>query len=504
MESSSFDVVIIGSGLGGLECGLILSKEGYNVCVVEQSRVVGGSLQSFSRNGRIVDTGMHYIGSMNEGEIMHQYFKYFGLLDDINYIKLDTQFDHINFCTEGGGVDEFSYRSGFANFRESLIESFPTQRSGILRYCEKLRKIGESISVETHRSGRFSTGDIEPLGVSAAGFIAECVEDRQLRNILAGTNVLYGGVRECSNLYHHSMVCYSNIEGACRFVGGTQHVADSFVKQIIANGGVVRTQSKVTSIDMGNEGARSVSLSTGERIFGTNFISDIHPSQTFDLIEQTPFVKKAYRSRLKLLPNTYALFSVYLLMKRDSFPYLNSNQYYYRGDDAWDTVLSNDTLRPKTVLMSSQLSSYNSAYTDVITLMTPVDYALFERWSDRALMHRGADYEALKSELSQNIIDFVAQFRADLLPCIDRVYTASPLTYQSYTSTPNGSAYGLLKDYRNAMVSLLSAKTRIPNLLLTGQNLNVHGALGVTLTSATTCSELLGSEYLAKRVGAAF
>ncbi|MFR9650613.1 MAG: NAD(P)/FAD-dependent oxidoreductase [Rikenellaceae bacterium] len=494
---NSFDVVIIGSGLGGLECGLTLSKEGYNVCVVEQSALFGGCLQSFKRNGRVVDTGIHYIGSMDEGEIMHQYFKYYGILDELNYIKLDHDFDQIHFGHEGS----FNYQTGFSNFRESLIDHFPHQRGGIERYCEKLSKIGESISVDIHRSGRFSTGDIEPLSISASGFIDECVSDQRLQNILAGTNALYGGMREQSNLYHHSMVNYSNMQGACRFVGGTQHVADSFVNHIRANGGVVRNRSRVISIDMGTEGATSVTLEGGERIFGRYFISDIHPDHTFDLVEQTPLVKRAYRSRLKLLPNTYSLFSVYLLMKRDSFPYINSNQYYYQREDAWDTMLDSESLRPKSVLMSSQLSHQESVYSDVITLMTPVEYPLFERWRGLPIMQRGEEYEALKGELNQNIINFVAQFQPDLKSCIDKVYSASPLTYESYTSTPKGSAYGLLKDYRNAFVSLLPAKTRVPNLLLTGQNLNVHGALGVTLTSAITCSELLGVEYLAREIG---
>lgn len=492
-----FDIVIIGSGLGGLECGVTLSKEGYSVCVVEQAAIFGGCLQSFQRNGRTIDTGMHYVGSMDDGGIMRQYFKYYGVLDSINYIKLDDNFDRILF----GDSPEFAYQNGLNNFKNAIIDHFPNERSGVERYCEKLRMIGESISVDTHRSGKFSTGDIEPLGISAAGFIAECVEDRRLRNILAGTNVLYGGDGERSNIYHHSMVNYSNIEGACRFIGGTQHMADSLVNQIRANGGEVRNRSEVVSIDMDANGAKSVTLHNGEKIFAKHFISDIHPSNTFDLIEQTPFVKRAYRSRLKLLPNTYALFSVYLIMKRDSFPYINNNLYFYKNEDAWDTILDSETLSPKTVLMSSQLSQIDNKFTDVITLMTPVEYSLFEKWSGGKAMKRGEEYEALKGLISQNVIDFVAQYRPDILPCIERIYTASPLTYESYTSTPMGSAYGILKDHRSAIVSLLPSKTRIPNLYLTGQNLNVHGALGVTLTSAVTCSELLGVEYLAKKIG---
>ncbi|MEG2759102.1 MAG: NAD(P)-binding protein, partial [Rikenellaceae bacterium] len=54
---NNYDIVIIGSGLGGLECALILSKEGYKVCVLEHSSVFGGCLQSFSRNNINIDTG---------------------------------------------------------------------------------------------------------------------------------------------------------------------------------------------------------------------------------------------------------------------------------------------------------------------------------------------------------------------------------------------------------------------------------------------------------------
>ena len=72
-----YDVIIIGGGLGGLSCGVMLSKEGLNVCVLEQHHTIGGCLQSFKRDGYTLDTGMHYVGSLSEGQIMHQYFKYF-------------------------------------------------------------------------------------------------------------------------------------------------------------------------------------------------------------------------------------------------------------------------------------------------------------------------------------------------------------------------------------------------------------------------------------------
>ena len=93
-----YDVIIIGGGLGGLTSGAILSKEGLSVCLLEQHSVIGGCLQSFKRNGRILDTGMHYVGSLSEGEIMHQYFKYFGIYDKLKLQKLDENgFDRFHF-----------------------------------------------------------------------------------------------------------------------------------------------------------------------------------------------------------------------------------------------------------------------------------------------------------------------------------------------------------------------------------------------------------------------
>ncbi len=93
---SKYDIIIAGSGLGGLECAEILSKEGYNVCVLEKNELFGGCFQTYSRKGHLLDTGIHYIGSLDEGQIMHQYFKYFGIMDKLNISRLDEDaFDQI-------------------------------------------------------------------------------------------------------------------------------------------------------------------------------------------------------------------------------------------------------------------------------------------------------------------------------------------------------------------------------------------------------------------------
>ena len=92
-----YDVVIIGGGLGGLVSALILSKEGLKVVVLEQHHKAGGNLQTFTRDGCIFDTGMHYLGSLREGQYLHRYFKYLEVDDKLNLRQLDLEgFDTIH------------------------------------------------------------------------------------------------------------------------------------------------------------------------------------------------------------------------------------------------------------------------------------------------------------------------------------------------------------------------------------------------------------------------
>ena len=61
-----YDVVIIGSGLGGLVCGSLLAREGKKVLILERQAQPGGCMQSYQRGRLSFDTGLHYIGGLAE------------------------------------------------------------------------------------------------------------------------------------------------------------------------------------------------------------------------------------------------------------------------------------------------------------------------------------------------------------------------------------------------------------------------------------------------------
>jgi phytoene dehydrogenase-like protein len=119
------------------------------------------------------------------------------------------------------------------------------------------------------------------------------------------------------------------------------------------------------------------------------------------------------------------------------------------------------------------------------------------RWSEVADLQR-EDYEAYKAQKAEACIRLVEQRLPALRGAIEHVYTSSPLTYNRFTHTAEGSAYGIRKDWRSPLTTVLAPKTPIENVLLTGQNLNLHGVLGVSMTSVITAAQIVGMESIVK------
>ena len=492
-----YDVIIIGGGLGGLSCGVMLAKEGLGVCVLEQHSVIGGCLQSFHRNGRTLDTGMHYVGSLSEGQIMHQYFKYLGIMDSLQLQKLDENgFDHFHF-PDG---KSYSHAMGHERFAEALSEQFPEEREAIKSFTGLLKSFSNLISKDALKEGKISRGGIELLSVSAYSEIEKYFKDERLKSVIAGNCALFAGDKLTTSLYEYGMITNSNIEGAYAFSGGSQQVADLLTDEIKKHGGDVVLNAKVSKIHLEGDKAEYLELSSGERFYSKWIISSLHPSVTFSLLENNTVYKKAFFTRINSLPNTYGIFTTYLLLKPNTVKNLNQNHYVFSSPDVWSAEADYSKCEISSLMMSMQPNP-NSEYTDVVTLLVPMHFSFCQQWANSTIGCRGEAYKEFKQRYAEASIELISKHFPYIKENIEKVYTASPLTYRDYTATPEGSAYGIVKDCRNPIVTLMPAQTRISNLLLTGQNLNIHGCLGTTISSAVTCSEILGTEYLSKKIG---
>ncbi|MCM1168331.1 MAG: NAD(P)/FAD-dependent oxidoreductase [Bacteroides sp.] len=491
-----FDVAIVGSGLGGLACGVMLAKEGMKVCVLERHSGVGGCLQSFYRKGRILDTGMHYAGSLQPGQILHQYFKYFGVIDRLRLQRLDPDaYDVIVLDNK-----EYCYANGKDRFAARLAGYFPNEKAGIDKYCRLLQTVGDLISPDVLRSGRISRGGLDFMNVSAYDVIAGCTQNETLRNVLAGTASLHSGDRLRTSFYEHGMIMYSYMESAYRFKGGSQHVADALADEIKKHGGEVRTESEVTALEVKDSAVRKIMIGEQDAITAEHVISDIHPANMLDMLMGEKVLRPTYRRHVRELPNSYGCFTAHLLMRPGMTPYLNRNYYIHNRTDVWEQKGEYRGCNLPVVLVSMQ-PSLNNDYSEAISLLSPMYAEEFAPWSATKVGKRGENYEALKKRYAQAMVETVSRVLSGLEPQIEDIYTSTPLTYRDYTCTVDGSAYGIVKDCRSALLSRIPVRMKIENLYFTGQNLNMHGCLGVCASAAVTCSVLLGEEYLVKKIG---
>ena len=143
-------------------------------------------------------------------------------------------------------------------------------------------------------------------------------------------------------------------------------------------------------------------------------------------------------------------------------------------------------------------------YGDNITVMTYMRFEEMEPWIDTfntaaQKNDRGQTYEEFKAYKSEIIIKELEKKFPNLRDCIEAVYSSTPLSYRDYIGCNRGSMYGYVKDANNPLKSFISPRTKIKNLYFTGQSLNMHGILGVTISGVVTCSEILGGEYLLNR-----
>ena len=490
-----FDVVIIGSGLGGLMCAAILSKEGMSVCVLEKQHQIGGNLQTFKRDGNIFDTGIHYVGGLGDGQNLNQYFKYAGIMQNLNIERLDMQaFDKINYQGK-----TYAYAQGFDNFIDTLSIDFPEERQSLINYKKEIKEICNSFPLYNLRPNLGFDHEHLYYERCVGDFIKSITPNKTLQNVLAGNNLLYAGIPDKTPVAIHALITNSLIEGAYRFKDGSHQIADLLVDQIKSNGGSVQANSEAVQFKEVCGKIESVVLKEGEVIEGKNFISAIHPSLTLQMTD-SKVLRKSYRSRINELEETISVFSIYVSFKKNTFKYLNYNYYHFNEDSVWSITNYSPKCWPQEYLFLTLPTSSSKEYAETATAMTYMTYNEVKQWENSKIGKRGEEYEAFKKQKAEKLIDQINKQFPNFKDSIENYYTSTPLSMKSYTGTKDGSMYGILHDCNDALKTRISPKTKIPNLFLSGQNVNIHGVLGVTVGAVLTSTELLGMEYLLKKI----
>lgn len=490
-----YDVLIIGSGLGGLVCGSILSKQGMKVGVLEMDQRIGGTLQSFAKEGVMFNTGINYTESLGKGEILHRYFSYLGIMDSLKVQRLDMDaFDKISL---GDEQVEYPFAQGHDHFIERLTEFFPAERQNLEKYIHQMREVCNSFPYYNLDS---DMGFMKSLSsqASVSDFLKSCTPDPQLQKVLAGMNSLYAGVEGETPMYIHSLINYSFIKSAWRFVDGSSQLANLLAKGIKANGGDVFTQMKVVALKGKNNIIDQVCLENGEQMEARWVISNIHPASTLKLLPEN-MIRKSYTNRILSLKNSIGMFSLYLVLHKESLEQFNYNYHHFPHSKVWGTDYC-ETQWPEHFMMYSPANTKGGKYANGLIVLSYMHFEELRRWEHTHRSNRPREYHDFKEQKTAVLLKALGKRFPGIEKHIKSCYSSTPLSYRDYTGTPDGSAYGIMKKADNPLLYIVSPRSKVNNLLYAGQNTNMHGILGVTISSMLACQEIIGKEHLINEI----
>lgn len=481
-----YDVIIIGGGLGGLQCAHILSSAGKSVLLLEQAGQAGGCIQSYARRKQKLDTGFHYVSGLGEGQSLHNIFKHLGLLK-LPWHRLDNEFDRILI-----GNRSFAFSQGYDSFVNTLAAEFPEERASLIKYADKLKlSLEQQFSLLNPAINDSSELYID-FETNAWRYLQETFSDPMLVNVLSAASLNMELRKESLPLFTFIHGNKGFIESSWRLKGDGSMIVNSLINDICSQGGNIICNANVSELEAKDGRIVRAHCVNGETYEADIFISDIHPTLTCDLIRGCKKVKNYYK-RMSRLQNTHGVFTASICLKPRALKYFNYNQYIYKQADVWTFHLDD---APVSGVMVSCHVPEAGEYTPQIDLLTPMTWDKCKAWEQTKPGHRGEDYKAMKKRMAYECIRLAEKAIPGLSEMITDYYTSTPLTYCNYLGSPMGAAYGVRKDCRNPLMTMLSVRTPLPNLLLTGQNLILHGVHGVTVTSLFTCAEILGKEFI--------
>ncbi len=494
-------IVIIGSGLGGLLTAVLLAKEGYDVAILEQNKQVGGCLQTFSFDKKVFDSAVHYIGGLGEGEVLNRIFGYAGIMSRLKLKQLDIAcFDQV-LPEQQDRV--FSLAQGSTGYKASLLEQFPGEAAAINKYCSFLEETARAFPLYNLRLGDGSE-KLPYEQLSLAGVLAETGASALLQSVITGNSILYAGDRRSTSWATHVLVSKSYIDSSWRCEGGASQISKYLWKALQALGGTIYRHEKVCSLQYDNGKITAAACDSGNVFYADQFISNIHPKETLALVAEEAAFKKVYKSRVNNARETIACLMVNIVLEPGKVFYKNYNVNWNLGDPL-SMIAKLQQVFPVNYSIYYTEDGANRGYAESVSILTYIEARDFDAWADTfnntiAPGERSEAYERYKEAKANQLLDKIAERFPELIQFKKSVKIATPLTYRDYQGSGTGSLYGILKDIHQHAATSFSTKTRVPNLYLTGQNVNLHGILGVAMTSLVTASEFLGMDYLLHKI----
>lgn len=491
--SQRFDYAIIGSGIAGMIMACYLSAVGKKVILLEKNNQLGGALQVFSREKHIFDTGVHYVGSMGPGQTLNQIFDFLGILNRLDFQAMEMHgFDRIKLA---GDPKIYQLSQGWNNFIRDLSIEFPDEESGLIQLVDKIKDTIQFFGPYSLQRGNPGSVPESVYTDTLSSVLNQFIKHDKLKKVLTGNALLYAYHQDTSPFFVFALILNSYVAGAFRFCKGGSQIANQLSVKIHEQGGKILKRARVSALVINENHVTECHLEDGRSIQAENFIANIHPAALTAIFPER-YMRKAYSLRVNSLENYPSFVTVYLVVKPDQIPYFNFNYYCVFGDnDTGNPADKIDDNWPEYLMISAGIEAAEQKYVTTLSILMYGNLNDFKPWQESANTVskpkvRGPEYEKFKSEIIDKTLRKVETVIPGIRDLVIQAYCATPLTIRDYLNSPGGSVYGIRKSGPDYIRTRLSAKTPLKNLYLTGQNIDVHGIYGSSISALVTLSEL--------------
>ena len=479
------DVLIIGSGVGGLTAGIILSKLNQRVTVVEKNPLPGGLMRSYIRSGIECPVGVHYMGSLDEGQPLRRLWDYLGVtpLIPIERMGADGVIDRYIF-------DDFAFDlpEGIDVYEDNLRRSFPLEHNQITTIMNDLRQTARFLSSLDMLINPEATF-LSPTSFESMGeYLLRMGCSARLLAVLGVPSTLIGVPVQICPLFYYHMALVSYLLSSWRLACSGSEMAEAFVSRLKSLGGDIVTGDGVERILVESKRVKGVVLHSGRVLEAATVIAAIHPRILLAMLPDDT-LRPSYAERITQLENTKGLFAVNLALDADAHEALPYN--IYRIYAAEDGTLSHGTFH--------QLRKSGQPGTNLLSMITTSDMEEWRTWEKTTSGRRGREYEEAKEEKVLRFIDEASKIFGHLrgMKILDS-YT--PLTIRDRVNSPDGSAYGILRSAGQLMKTASLKRTSVGGLFLAGQSSLAPGIMGTMLGSFQTVRQVIDHESFSRNV----